>query len=106
MENRIKLYFVYIAIAVTAVLMPVTPGAAQEDGAGPKTMKDRTALSPGIEKAENYVRGIFEPLNGTVTDVDGKRVKVALDGDRRPGKGMRLSVFRTGRPFYHPVTNE
>jgi hypothetical protein len=59
-----------------------------------------------INKASDAVLGYFVPISGTVEGVSGETVRVRLEGEGDvPGK-VRLTVFKEGEPFYHPVTNE
>ncbi|UCD35090.1 MAG: VCBS repeat-containing protein [Nitrospiraceae bacterium] len=60
----------------------------------------------GVSAAGKKVLAYFEPLNGLVTEQDGTEVTISLDEGGPVRRGMRLSVYREGEPFYHPVTNE
>ncbi|HEW81017.1 MAG TPA: VCBS repeat-containing protein, partial [Nitrospirae bacterium] len=57
-------------------------------------------------KARDAVLGYFIPVSGTVEGVAGETVRVRLEGDRDIPVKARLTVFKEGEPFYHPVTNE
>lgn len=68
---------------------------------------DRPAPVPaGVSAAANRVLEYFEPLEGVVAERDGEQISLSLTEGKRVRKGMRLSVYREGEPFYHPVTNE
>jgi len=59
-----------------------------------------------IASARDFVLSYFTPADGVVTDVAGGIVSVAFEGQADIKQGMRLSVYRKGKPFYHPVTKE
>ena len=48
----------------------------------------------------------FKPLKGKILSVDGKTVTSDLGEKSGIRVGMRLTVFREGMPFLHPVTKE
>ena len=87
-----KLNILFIAFLLT-VLLAVSGATAQVD-------------EDPVNKASDAVLGYFVPVSGTVEDVAGETVRVRLEGEGDiPGK-VRLTVFKKGEPFYHPVTNE
>lgn len=57
-------------------------------------------------RVRDMVLPYFHPENGTVSDIADKTVTVKFSEGANIRKGMRFSVFRRDRPFYHPVTNE
>ncbi|MBI4847999.1 MAG: VCBS repeat-containing protein [Nitrospirae bacterium] len=59
-----------------------------------------------VKSLKETVLAYFSPVSGVVTDVADGVVRIRLDGEVSVNKGMRFSVFRKGRPFYHPITNE
>lgn len=59
-----------------------------------------------ILKARDTVLFYFKPVSGKVENIDDDTVRIKIDNDTGLRKGMRLSVFREGEPFHHPVTNE
>jgi len=64
------------------------------------------SVLPAVTSARNFVLSYFTPADGVVTDVADGIVSVAFEGQVNIKKGMRLSVYRKGKPFYHPVTKE
>ena len=59
-----------------------------------------------VNKARDSVLGYFVPVAGTVEGVSGETVRIRLEGKGDIPANVRLTVFREGEPFYHPVTNE
>lgn len=69
------------------------------------------ANDPGLDTdpvqfIRDSVLSCFHPVRGIVSEVEDGIVKVALETEEEMKKGTRLSVFREGRPFYHPTTGE
>ncbi len=60
----------------------------------------------GIGNARDRVLAYFNRVNGLVQKVDEEYAWIRIEGEVRLTGGMRLSVFRDGGIFYHPVTNE
>jgi|Deesub1362A_J573_1020465.scaffolds.fasta_scaffold00289_17 hypothetical protein len=52
------------------------------------------------------VLSYFPPVKGVVKEVNDGYVGVYIEQGIELKKGTRLSVFREGRPFYHPVTKK
>jgi hypothetical protein len=52
------------------------------------------------------VLSYFHPVNGAVADVADGGVSITLENGEGLRKGARLSVFRMGLPFYHPITKD
>jgi len=48
----------------------------------------------------------FKPLKGKILTVEGKTITSDLGEKSGIRRGMRLTVFREGTPFLHPVTKE
>ncbi|HDH11584.1 MAG TPA: VCBS repeat-containing protein [Nitrospirae bacterium] len=59
-----------------------------------------------VYKIRDSVLAYFSPLSGRVEDIGDGIVRVRLEGEMHIKKGMRFSVYRESKPFYHPVTNE
>ena len=60
----------------------------------------------GIGNARDRVLAYFNQVRGSVENVDEGYAWVKVDGEASIIRGMRLSVFRDGGIFYHPVTND
>jgi hypothetical protein len=106
MRKTVRFSFFYIVMAVTAVFMFISEGATQGPDAGLLIKKDSAGFPPGIEKARDSVMDFFKPVSGVVAGIESGIVKVSFDDKEDVKKGMRLSVFRKGKVFYHPVTKE
>ncbi|MBI5057900.1 MAG: VCBS repeat-containing protein [Nitrospirae bacterium] len=65
-----------------------------------------TGTDNPVQSVKEAVLSYFNPVSGVVTDAAGGVARIRLDGEVSVKKGMRFSVFRKGRPFYHPITNE
>ncbi len=74
-------------------------------GAGGDASQSAEADQPVIRTRDSLV-SLFTPINGTVTDVTAGLVSVKFENKAIIKKGLRLSVYRKGKPFYHPVTKE
>lgn len=48
--------------------------------------------------------GLFKPLSGTITTIQGKTLNTDIPGSSGIKPGMRLDIYRRGTPFTHPVT--
>jgi hypothetical protein len=59
-----------------------------------------------VTSARDFVLSYFTPVNGTVLDIADGVVSVKFEGQGIIKQGMRFSVYRKGKPFYHPVTKE
>ncbi len=64
------------------------------------------AGNDAVERLNNRVLSYFQPSTGRVTEVDGDTVLVSVDDNKGLVKGTRLTVYRQGDPFHHPVTGE
>jgi len=58
-----------------------------------------------VYSARDFVLSYFLPLDGKVMSVEREVVKIKLNRGTLK-EGMRLSVYRRGMPFYHPVTKK
>ncbi|MEW6109515.1 MAG: VCBS repeat-containing protein [Nitrospirota bacterium] len=59
-----------------------------------------------ITKLKDETMLYFTPVNGTVAEVEGSKVRMTIDRKGQVRPGMRLKVLREGKPFIHPVTKE
>ncbi len=48
----------------------------------------------------------FKPLKGKIVSVIGKTITTDLGAKSGIKKGMRVTIFREGMPFLHPITKE
>jgi hypothetical protein len=76
---------------------------------GAAAVENKTGSSDTDNSVNILIRSVqdyFVPLEGVIEQRDGKQVKVRLEDGAKVIKGMRLSVYRPGEMFYHPVTKE
>lgn len=59
-----------------------------------------------IIPVRDMVMSYFVPVEGEIAESAAGAVTVRLKAPAVLKKGMRLSVFRKGEPFYHPITKE
>ncbi len=59
-----------------------------------------------VTKLKNDTMLYFNPVKGTITDVQGNKVLISIGAKDKILPGMRLKVLREGAPFMHPVTKE
>lgn len=105
MKKKISLYFIAILLAV--LLLPAFNDKAHADNThmSPSPETDAASFPKSTNQLNEAVLELFKPVNGRVESVDGSTVTVIIENDGTVMKGVRLSVFREGAPFYHPVTN-
>jgi hypothetical protein len=72
------------------------------ENASAKTSEDTNPVNALRDSTLSY----FYPVSGTVIMKDGETVIVSFRKSKELKKGMRLSVYREDKPFYHPVTKE
>jgi hypothetical protein len=86
-----------IAISVILAVFFIFPSYASAD---------RAEIEAAILKARDSVMSYFPTLEGTVVEVMDNKTKVEIGSPENAKAGMRMSVFRKGEPFYHPITKE
>ncbi|MBI5195748.1 MAG: VCBS repeat-containing protein [Nitrospirae bacterium] len=59
-----------------------------------------------VHVVRDSVLSYFLPVTGKIVGVENEMAKVRFQSNKKLTEGMRLSVFREGAPFYHPVTKE
>jgi hypothetical protein len=90
-----------ICIAILMICLSFTEGVWASGDVSQGTETDNP-----VTRARDEVLSYFTPVNGTVAEVTGELVSVKFEGTVHIKKGMRFSVYRKGKPFYHPVTKE
>jgi hypothetical protein len=60
----------------------------------------------GVNGLKNEVLSYFQSVSGEVTSSSNGVINISLSSEKELKIGTRLSVYRTGSPFYHPVTKE
>jgi hypothetical protein len=98
MYLRFRELIALICICVLVFLASNTAIAAPED-------KSKTVKNPFQAEMEEVLR-FFTPMEGTVTEVTSDTIVAAISGDAQAMPGMRMRVYRKGKPFLHPVTKE
>ncbi|MEW6410675.1 MAG: VCBS repeat-containing protein [Nitrospirota bacterium] len=90
-------------------LFTVSSSTASEpqEGTSPKSLdflgaQDEADMSLIAKRLADY----FPPVEGRVVAVVDRHLKIDVGKKAGLAKGMRLSVFRKGKEFYHPVTKQ
>jgi len=98
-----KIWFLAAAIIVCGVLKAgETSGQELTSGMVVSAKEDPNPVSA----ARDFVLSYFYPVSGLISEVKENQIVVNLRSDKKFKKGARFSVFREGKPFYHPVTKE
>jgi len=90
------LLLVFCALTV----MPVAGDAAQ------KSEPSATALGSSLNALKDDILSYFVPLTGNVSSVVGQSVVIDKGRAASVKAGMRITAFKEGAPFIHPVTKE
>ena len=110
MKNKMKVWLpllvMFAALVFACSLKETAPENAPSDEMPSSSQKKQDDRFKVIYQARDRVMEYFHPLNGEIEDRQDGEVRVRLQEEDHVKKGMRLSVFREGEPFYHPVTNE
>lgn len=64
------------------------------------------SLTDPVHTIRDAILSYFPPVKGVIKELEDGYVKVYIESEVTIMKGTRLSVFREGEPFYHPVTKE
>jgi hypothetical protein len=99
-----KVFFLFFMASIVFAA-PVNVSLGQESSAEiPK--KEMSQQNNPVEKLKNSLLTYLNPANGTIKAVSIESATVSFETGEKLKKGMRFSVFRGGKPFYHPVTKE
>lgn len=60
----------------------------------------------GVDSVREAVLSYFPPVSGEVKKSADGIVSITISSEKDLKNGTRLSVYREGSPFYHPVTKE
>ncbi|TNF55920.1 VCBS repeat-containing protein [bacterium] len=107
--KRIKRYYkktffpVFMAFLVFAVCVGISPG---QELSSENLKKGVPPQNNPVGKLKDLLLTYLNPANGTIKSASGEHVTVSFETEEKLKKGMRFSVFRGGKPFYHPVTKE
>lgn len=88
-------YSIVLLLALTSCVV----WASERDASGDDSRN-------AVDTIKEGVLGYFQPLSGRIAESDSGLAEVELEKGLDVKKGTRISVFREGEPFYHPVTNE
>jgi hypothetical protein len=91
---------IILLVACAAVLLPPPCGAAG------KNEPSVTALGSSLNSLKEEILSYFVPVTGNVSSVDGQSVTFDKGTSAAVKVGMRITVFKEGAPFIHPVTKE
>lgn len=95
-----KMVIIIFAIACAAVFLPFPCGAAQKDE------PSITALGSSLNSLKDDIVSYFVPVTGVISSVDGQFITIDKGTAASVKVGMRITVFKEGAPFIHPVTKE
>ncbi|GBE04983.1 MAG TPA: VCBS repeat-containing protein [Nitrospirae bacterium] len=100
-----KLYISFAVVSMAIFVLLATAGisAGQQETAGNSAASE--SGNP-VNSLRDSILSYFPPVSGRIVQQAEGFVKVELQTDRELKEGIRLTVFREGEPFYHPVTKE
>jgi len=101
-----KLPELFLAVALISICGVMSSGESYGQKTGIPTATDSTGGINPVYAARDSVLSYFYTVSGKVEETGKDFVKVNFITDKGLKKGMRLSVFREGEYFYHPVTQE
>jgi hypothetical protein len=103
---RVKSYLIFFWITVTSICILLNSNhvIGQE-------LKTDTVASPAdkhdsVFALRDSVLSYFYPANGLIAGIEKDTVIIKVQSDKKFNKGTRFSVFRKGKPYYHPVTEK
>src|SRR4030067_1299289 len=97
-----KIWFLAAIIVCGVLKAGETSGQEPASGMVVSAKEDSNPVSA----ARDFVLSYFYPASRLISEVKENRIVVNLRSDKKFKKGARFSVFREGKPFYHPVTKE
>jgi hypothetical protein len=95
-----KIVSIILLAAFAAVLLPPPCGAAGKDE------PSVAALGSSFNSLKEEILAYFAPVTGNISSVDGQSVTIDKGTSAAVKVGMRITVFKEGAPFIHPVTKE
>ncbi len=101
-----NLTVLFLAVVVISTWGIMGPGESFGQESGANSGANTTENNNPIYTVRDSVLSYFYPVSGIIVGVEKELVKVNFLTEKRLKKGMRFSVFREGKPFYHPVTKE
>ena len=88
-----------VLFSLSLLLFFVQPGFTQQDAV-------RSEADAALKLLKDETLSYFNPVAGKVTAVEGNSVKIEPGSQESVKKGMRLTAFKEGVNFIHPVTKE
>ena len=95
-----KIVSIILLAAFAAVLLPPPCGAAGKDE------PSVAALGSSFNSLKEEILAYFAPVTGNISSVDAQSVTIDKGTSAAVKVGMRITVFKEGAPFIHPVTKE
>ena len=95
-----KIVSIILLAAFAAVLLPPPCGAAGKDE------PSVAALGSSFNSLKEEILAYFAPVTGNISSVDGQSFTIDKGTSAAVKVGMRITVFKEGAPFIHPVTKE
>ncbi len=89
-----------LLVACAAVLLPLPCGAAE------KNEPSVAALGSSLNSLKEEILSYFVPVTGNISSADGQSVTIDKGTAASVKVGMRITAFKEGAPFIHPVTKE
>ncbi len=88
-----------VLFSLSLLLFIAQPGFTQQDAV-------QNDADTALKLLKDQTLSYFNPVAGRVTSVEGKSVKIEPGSRESVEKGMRLTAFKEGANFIHPVTKE
>jgi hypothetical protein len=95
-----KIVTLILLAACAAMLLPLPCGAAE------KNEPAVTALGSSLNSLKEDILSYFVPVTGNISSIDGQSVTIDKGTSAAVKVGMRVTVFKEGALFIHPVTKE
>ncbi|HMK61364.1 MAG TPA: VCBS repeat-containing protein [Dissulfurispiraceae bacterium] len=95
-----KVISLVLLIFSVSILAPMAGNAAQ------KGELSSAALGSSLNALKEDILSYFIPLSGSVSSIAGKSVVIDKGKSASVKEGMRITAFKEGAPFVHPVTKE
>jgi len=89
-------------IALIVCIASLSPLSSAAEKSGPAVSPLGSSLSTLKEEILSY----FIPVSGNISTVDGQTVSLDKGASASIKSGMRISAFKEGESFIHPVTKE
>ena len=106
MLPRIKYTMIFFWFALTSICLVLNINDSFGQEQKTDTIANPSDNDNPVFALRDSVVSYFYPVNGLIAGVEKDTVVVHVQSDKKFNKGTRFSVFRKGKPFYHPVTGE